>query len=153
MIALKAQDQVRTTTLVSAARQLALLAHDPARLYDVDRSQPVTDQAILSFEAKVEIVAEAALTQYYPLHWPAEVEVVGTDGSTRRERVIAAPGDPTRPLDDNALDDKAHRVLDPLTGSDGASRLIGIARDGFADQAGCRALAEAFVRCFAGPTP
>jgi 2-methylcitrate dehydratase PrpD len=152
MVALKAQHQVRTTTLVSAARQLALLACAPARLYDVDRGAPVRDD-VLRFEAKVEIVADAALAQYYPRDWPAEVEVVGTDGSTRRERVIAAPGDPTRPLDDNALDDKAHRVLDPLTGSDGASRLIGIARDGFADQAGCRALAEAFVRCFAGPTP
>jgi len=150
MVALKAQDQVRTTTLVSAARQLALLAHDPARLYDVDRSQPVTDPAILSFEAKVEIVAEAALTQYYPRHWPAEVEVVGTDGGTRRERVIAAPGDPGRPLDQEALDDKAHRLLDRLLGRDGAARLTGVARRGFADETGCRALADTFVQCFPG---
>jgi 2-methylcitrate dehydratase PrpD len=150
MIALKAQDQVRTTTLVSAARQLALLAHDPARLYDVDRSQPVTDPAILSFEAKVEIVAEAALAQYYPLHWPAELEVVGTDGSTRRERVIAAPGDPGRPLDQEALDDKSHRLLDRLFGRDGAARLIGIAQRGLADEAGCRALADTFGQCFPG---
>jgi 2-methylcitrate dehydratase PrpD len=150
MVALKAQHQMRTTTLVSAARQLALLACAPARLYDVDRGAPVGDD-VLRFEAKVEIVADAALTQYYPGDWPAEVEAVGTDGSTRRERVIAAPGDPSRPLDDNALDDKAHRVLDPLTGRDGASRLIGIARGGCADQPGCRALAEAFVQCFAGP--
>jgi 2-methylcitrate dehydratase PrpD len=150
MVALKAQDQVRTTTLVSAARQLALLACDPARLYDVDRGAPVGDD-VLRFEAKVEIVADAALTQYYPESWPAEVEAVGTDGSTRRERVIAAPGDPSRPLDDHALDDKAHRLLDPLIGRDGASRLIGIASDGFADEAGCRALAAAFVQGFAGP--
>ncbi len=93
MVALKAQDQVRTTTLVSAARQLALVAYDPARLHDVDRSAAVTDPAILGFEAKVEIMADAALTQYYPQHWPAEVEAVGTDGSTRRELVIEAPGD------------------------------------------------------------
>jgi 2-methylcitrate dehydratase PrpD len=149
MVGLKAQDQVRTTTLVSAARQLALLAFDPARLYDVDRGAAIPDPAILAFEAKVEIVADAALAQYYPHDWPAEVEVVGTDGSTRRERVIAAPGDPGRPLDQDALDHKAHRLLDRLIGHNGAAGLIGIARRGLADESGCRALAGAFVQCFA----
>jgi 2-methylcitrate dehydratase PrpD len=149
MVALKAQDQVRTTTLVSAARQLALLAYDPARLYDVDRSAPVTDPAILGFAAKVEIVADAALAQYYPQRWPAEVEVVGTDGGTRRELVVAAPGDPDRPLDQDALDDKAHRLLDRLIGRDRAAGLIGIARRAFEDVSGCRTLAGAFVQGFA----
>jgi 2-methylcitrate dehydratase PrpD len=148
MISTKAQDGVRTTTLVSVARQLALLAHDPARLYDVDRSAPVTDQAIRSFEAKVTILAEPTLAQYYPSQWPAEVEVIGTDGSTRHERVIAAPGDPSRPLDDGALDDKAHRLLDHLIGRARADELIGIAGRGLADAANCRALAGAFVQCF-----
>jgi 2-methylcitrate dehydratase PrpD len=152
MVALKAQDQVRTTTLVSAARQLALLACDPARLYDVDRTQPGTDpavtQAVLRFEAKVEVVAEAALAQYYPHDWPAEVEVVGADGSTRRELVVTAPGDPARPLDQDALEDKAHRVLDRLIGHEHVARLIGIARRGFENEAGCRALAGEFVRGF-----
>jgi 2-methylcitrate dehydratase PrpD len=149
MVGLKAQDQVRTTTLVSAARQLALLAFDPARLYDVDRGETITDPAILGFEAKVEIVADATLTQYYPRDWPAEVEVVSQDGSTRRELVIAAPGDPGGRLDQDALDDKAHRLLDRLIGRDGAAELIGIARRGFEDESGCRALAGMFVQCFA----
>jgi 2-methylcitrate dehydratase PrpD len=155
MVALKAQDQVRTTTLVSAARQLALLACDPERLFDVDRGQPATDpaitKAVLSFEAKVEIVADAALTQYYPHDWPAEVEVVSTDGSTRRELVVAAPGDPARPLTQDALDHKAHGLLDRLIGHDGAAGLIDIAKRGLADEAGCRALASAFVQGFAAP--
>jgi 2-methylcitrate dehydratase PrpD len=157
MIGLKAQDAVRTTTLVSAARQLALLAFDPARLYDVDRGTPVTDPAILRFEAKVEIVADAALTQYYPGNWPAEVEVVSTDGESRRERVIAAAGDPGRPLDQAALDGKAHALLDRLIGRDGATGLIDTCRRGLEDETGCRALAGAFVQGFAaasgGKTP
>jgi 2-methylcitrate dehydratase PrpD len=152
MVALKAQDEVRTTTLVSAARQLALLALDPARLHDVDRSEPVTDPAILRFEAKVEIVADAELAQYYPANWPAEVEVVSTDGSTRRERVIAAPGDPSRPLNQEALDDKAHRLLDRLIGRDAAAGLIDICRRGLESETGCRALAGAFVQGFAAAT-
>jgi 2-methylcitrate dehydratase PrpD len=148
MVALKAQDQVRTTTLVSAARQLALLACDPARLYDIDRAAPVSDD-VRGFEAKVEIVTDAALAQYYPHAWPAEVEAVGKDGSTRRELVIAAPGDPSRPLDDKALDGKAHGVLDRLIGRDDAARLISVARGGCADESGCGTLAGAFVQCFA----
>src|SRR5580704_17661502 len=108
MIATKAQDGVRTTTLVSVARQLALLAADPTRLYDVDRGTAVTDAAVLALEGKVEIVADAGLTQYYPKAWPAEVEVATTDGKTLRERVIEAPGDPGRPLDDDAIEVKAH---------------------------------------------
>jgi 2-methylcitrate dehydratase PrpD len=152
MVGLKAQDEVRTTTLVSAARQLALLAFHPARLYDVDRGAPVTDPAILRFEAKVEIVADAALTQYYPGNWPAEVEVVSTDGSSRRERVIAAPGDPSRPLDQEALDHKAHALLDRLIGRDSTAALIDICRRGLEDETGCRALAGAFVQGFAAAT-
>ncbi len=74
---------------------------------------------------------------------------MGTDGSTRRERVIAAPGDPSRPLADDALDHKAHRLLDHLIGRDGALSLIGIARRGFEDVTGCRALVGAFVQSFA----
>jgi 2-methylcitrate dehydratase PrpD len=148
MISTKAQDGVRTTTLVSVARQLALLAHDPARLDDVDRSAPVTGEAIRSFEAKVTIVPEPSLAQYYPNQWPAEVEVSGTDGRKWRERVIAAPGDPGRPLDAAALDDKAHRLLDHLIGRARADDLVGTARRGLADAAGCRALAGAFVQCF-----
>lgn len=150
MISLKAQPGVRTTTLVSAARQLALLACDPARLYDVDRSATVTDPAVLTFEYKVEIVADDALGQFYPRQWPAEVEVTGTDGSTHRERIVTAPGDPGRPFDEAALDEKAHRLLDPLIGRDSADKLIGITQRGFADEAGCRALAQAFVAGFAG---
>jgi 2-methylcitrate dehydratase PrpD len=129
-----------------------LLAFDPTRLYDVDRGAPVTDPAILRFEAKVEIVADAALAQHYPLNWPAEVEVASTDGSTRRELVIAAPGDPGRPLDQDALDDKAHRLLDRLIGRDGAAALIDIAGRGFESETGCRALAGAFVQVFGAAT-
>jgi len=148
MISLKAQPGVRTSTFVSAAHQLALTAHAPARRYDVDRTEPVTDPAIMSLEAKVEIVADAELAQYYPKAWPAEVEVVTQDG-TARERVIEALGDPGRPLGEADLDAKAHRVLDPLIGRDAAGKLIETGRRGLANASGCRALADAFAACFA----
>ena len=150
MISLKAQDGMRTTTLVSAARQLALLALDPERLYDVERSQPATSPAVASLEAKVTIAAEPALAQHYPRNWPAEVEVVDKDGSTQREIVIAAPGDPQRPLDTAAVEDKAHRLLDRLIGREASAKLIGIAGRGLESEGDCRALAAAFVQIFAG---
>ena len=77
--------------------------------------------------------------------------LVGTDGSTRRELVVAAPGDPARPLDQEALDHKAHCLLDRLSGRDGAAGLIDIAKRGLVDEAGCRALTGAFVQGFAAP--
>jgi 2-methylcitrate dehydratase PrpD len=148
MIAQKALPGIRTSTLVSAARQLALLAGAPALLYDVDRSEPIDDPVILRLEAKVEIVADSALAQYYPAAWPAEVEVA-TAERTVRELVIEAPGDPGRPLGAQQLAAKAHGVLDLLIGVDEASRLIAVGRDGLESPSGCRALADAFVACFA----
>jgi 2-methylcitrate dehydratase PrpD len=148
MIAQKARTGVRTLSLVSAARQLALLACMPSRLYDIDRSEAISDPAVLAFEAKVEIMPDAALSQYYPGAWPAEVEVA-TGRETVCERVIEALGDPPRPLGDRELEEKAHRVLDPLIGEASADRLIGIGRGAFADRSSCRALADAFVACFA----
>jgi len=150
MISLKAQGGVRTSTFVSAAHQLALTAYAPERRYDIERTEPVTDPAITSLEAKVEIVADDALAQYYPRAWPAEVEVV-TQGGTMRERVIEALGDPERPLGNKELDAKAHQVLDPLIGREAAGKLIEAGRRGLTAPAGCRALAGAFADCFAKP--
>jgi 2-methylcitrate dehydratase PrpD len=144
MIGQKAQPGVRTSTLVSVARQLALLVHAGARLYDVDRSAPMDDPALARFEAKVEIVADAALAAYYPRAWPAEVEVE-VEGRALTERIIEAPGDPGAPLGEEALDAKAHCVLDPLIGREAAEKLIAIGRHGLADAAGCRDLVGAFM--------
>ena len=71
-------------------------------------------------------------------------------GETRLffERVIAAPGDPARRLDDEALDTKAHNLLDRLIGRPRVDELIGLARRSLTDEAACRVLAEAFVGCF-----
>src|SRR5581483_4902075 len=134
MIAQKPQAGARSSTLVSVARQLALVACEPARLYDIDRSEPVADPSTLALEAKVEVVPDKGLQQFYPKHWPAEVEVVA-GGKTLHERVIEANGDPEKAFGDQALDDKAHRVLDRLIGSAAASELIATGRFGFDDDA------------------
>jgi 2-methylcitrate dehydratase PrpD len=148
MISQKAQSGSRSSTLVSVARQLALRALAPARLYDIDRTATLNDAAIQAFEAKVAIMADPGLTQHYPGCWPAEVEVIA-GGTSHRQLVIEAPGDPGNPLDDSALEAKAHGVLDPVLGREQASHLVEIGRHGLDDAAACGRLVGAFLDCFA----
>jgi 2-methylcitrate dehydratase PrpD len=144
MIATPAQAGARQSTMVSVAHQLALAALAPQRLSDVDRSAPHEDEAVRAFAAKVEVVPEPALEAFYPQHWPAEVEV-DAGGTTLRQRVVEAAGDPEHPLDAAAVTAKAHRVLDPLVGSDRAAEWLKLADAVLDDRAACRSLAEALA--------
>jgi 2-methylcitrate dehydratase PrpD len=144
MIATPAQAGARQSTMVSVAHQLALAALMPQRLSDVDRSAPQEDAAVGAFAAKVEVVPEPALEAFYPQHWPAEIEV-DAGGTTVRRRVVAAVGDPEHPLDTAAVTAKAHRVLDPLVGSDRAAEWCKLAAAALDDRAACRSVAEAFA--------
>ena len=73
--------------------QLALIAHAPDGLHDVARTNPIHDDRIAAFMAKVEVAADEGLAGYYPARWPARVEVE-TDAGRRMELVLDAPGDP-----------------------------------------------------------
>jgi 2-methylcitrate dehydratase PrpD len=144
MVATPAQAGARQSTMVSVAHQLALAALAPQRLSDVDRSAPHEDEAVRAFAAKVEVMPEPALEAFYPQHWPAEVEV-DAGGTTLRQRVVEAAGDPEHPLDAAAVTAKAHRVLDPLIGSDRAAEWLKLASAAIDDRAACRGLAEALA--------
>jgi 2-methylcitrate dehydratase PrpD len=144
MIATRAVPGARQSTMVSVAHQIALAALTPQRLYDVDRSTPQTDPAVAALAAKVEIAADAALEQFYPQHWPAEVEVEAA-GKTLRRRVIAATGDPEHPLGRAAVDDKAHCVLDPLVGGARVDEWLGLCHGALDSSAQCERLATAFA--------
>jgi 2-methylcitrate dehydratase PrpD len=145
MIATRAEPGARQSTLVSVAHQIALGAVAPKQLYDVDRSAPTANADVTRLAARVEVVPDAALEQFYPQHWPAEVEVEA-GSQTFRGRVVAAAGDPEHPLSRSDLGEKAHRVLDPLIGAACADEwleMCGSALDGNAD---CRRLAAAFAK-------
>jgi 2-methylcitrate dehydratase PrpD len=147
MISTRAEAGVRLSTLVSVAHQIALAALAPMRLYEVDRSAPHMDASLRQFAAKVEVIADASLEPFYPQHWPAEVEVEA-GGEAVRQRIVEANGDPERPLDRDAVADKARRVLAPLIGDKRAGdwlKMCGMALD---DSAACRKLAEAFAAGF-----
>jgi 2-methylcitrate dehydratase PrpD len=144
MIATRAVPGARQSTMVSVAHQIALAALAPQRLYDVDRSTAPIDPDVAELSAKIEVVPDAALEQFYPQHWPAEVEVEA-GGQTLRRRVVAAVGDPEQPLGRAAIDDKAHRVLDPLLGAARVDEWLGLCHHALQDSAACERLARAFA--------
>ena len=144
MIATRAMPGARQSTMVSAAHQLALAALAPQRLYDVDRSAPQADATVAELAAKIEVAPDATLEEFYPQHWPAEVEVVA-GGQTFRRRTVAAIGDPEHPLGRTAVDDKAHRVLDPLLGASRVDEWLGLCHGALDGAAQCERLATAFA--------
>ena len=144
MIGTRAEPGARQSTLVSIAHQFALVAFEPQQLYDIDRSVPAVSAEVTQFAAKVEVVADAALESFYPQHWPAEVEVEAA-GKTSRRRVIEAAGDPERPLGRAEVDDKAHRVLDPLLGAARAGEWLTLCHAAFDGADACKRLAVAFA--------
>lgn len=144
MISTRAEPGARQSTLVSVAHQIALAAFDAERLYEVDRSAPVIDPQVAQFAAMVEVVPDPTLESYYPQHWPAEVEVEAA-GETARRRVIDAKGDPEHPLGRAEVDDKAHRVLDPMLGAARVSEWLTVCHGVLVDAAGCKKLVTAFA--------
>ncbi len=88
----------RISSITSAPYQLALIAHAPDGLHDIARANPIHDDRIAAFMAKVEVADDEGLAGYYPARWPARVEVE-TDAGRRMELVLDAPGDPGRRFD------------------------------------------------------
>jgi 2-methylcitrate dehydratase PrpD len=144
MIATRAEPGVRQSTLLSVAHQIALAAIVPRKLYDVDRSSPIADAGVAELSAKVEVVPDRALEQFYPQHWPAEVELEAA-GKTLRRRVVTAAGDPEYPVSSADIDEKAHRVLDPLLGAGHVDEWLTMCHGAFDGAAQCRRLALAFA--------
>jgi 2-methylcitrate dehydratase PrpD len=144
MIATRAEASARQSTMVSVAHQIALAALAAERLYDVDRSSATADADVSEFASKVEIIADARLDAYYPQHWPAEVDVEA-GGEIHQQRIVEAIGDPEHPLDNAGVFAKAHRVLDPLVGNDGAAAWLEMGGAALDDAAACRKLATAFA--------
>ena len=144
MISTRAEAGARQSTMVSVAHQIALAALKPQLLYDVDRSTRTMDADVMQFSAKVEVVPEAALEPFYPLHWPADVEIEA-GGRTFRRRVVAAAGDPDHPLSGADIDDKAHRVLDSLLGAARVDEWLSMCHGAFDGSAEWQKLATAFA--------
>ncbi|MGH6768959.1 MAG: MmgE/PrpD family protein [Xanthobacteraceae bacterium] len=140
MIATKAEAGARASTIVGAAFQMGLAVHARERLYDIERAGAL-NEAAAAFAGKVEIVPDEALLALFPANFPAEVEV-DAGGKTVRKRITAALGDPSRPLDDAQLADKAQRVLAHMPGAPGAADVIATGLAGLDGNDECNRLAQ-----------
>ncbi len=144
MIATRPEAGARSSTIVSAAYQLGLAAFKRERLYDIERASAMQETAVLGLAGKVEVVPDETLLADFPAHFPAEIEV-SAKGTIHRKRVTAAYGDPSRPLDDAALKDKANRIFTQAGGTRAGSALIALGLAGLKDREACKAVAKAFA--------
>jgi 2-methylcitrate dehydratase PrpD len=142
MIAMKAAAGSRSSTLVSVAFQLGLAAERRPRLYDIERSDVTEDAVVQKFAQLVEVIPDENLLADFPASWPAEIEVDAGDQIFRR-RVTATAGDPSRPLDDAQLLQKARRVFAQLGEPAAAGRLVELGLKGLDDKDTCKKLADA----------
>jgi len=140
MVSTKPETGSRSSTIVSAAYQLGLAAVQRERLYDIERASVFED--VLAFAGKVTVVPDEELLADFPASFPAEIEV-SAKGTLHRKRVTAALGDPSRPLDDAQLKDKANRVFAQAGATRAGSSVIELGLAGLQDRDACKALADA----------
>jgi 2-methylcitrate dehydratase PrpD len=148
MVSTKPEAGSRSSTIVSAAYQLGLAACRRERLHDIERASAMQDADVLAFASKVTVVPDEALLPDFPASFPAEIEV-SAKSTLHRKRVTAALGDPSRPLDDAQLKDKAAQVLAQAGATRAGSRLIERGLAGLEDSPSCKALADAMCRALA----
>jgi 2-methylcitrate dehydratase PrpD len=149
MVSTRPEAGSRSSTIVSAAYQLGLAALRRGRLYDIERASAMQDADVLAFADKVTVVPDEGLLPDFPASFPAEIEV-SAKGTLHRKRVTAALGDPSRPLEDAQLKEKADRVFKQAGAARPGSRLIELGLAGLHDRDSCRALAGAMWNALAG---
>ena len=140
MVSTKPEAGSRSSTIVSAAYQLGLAALRRERLCDIERASTIED--VLAFANKVAVVPDEGLLPDFPENFPAEIEV-SAKGTLHRKRVTAALGDPSRPLSDAQLRDKADRVFKQAGAMRAGSNLTELGLAGLQDRNSCKALADA----------
>jgi 2-methylcitrate dehydratase PrpD len=100
----------RASYLTSVQFRLALAACDRARLYQVDYAPPQVVDDVKAFMQKISVAADPELLMHYPKAWPAKVVVRAASDVTQRF-VVAVPGDPQQPFDEQDIESKFRRVL------------------------------------------
>lgn len=113
----------RSSFLTSLPYRLAVAVLHPDDALDVAQAPAKVAPEIDRFMARVEVAPDEGLMAKFPSQWPARVEV--TTAAGRRERVVEhVPGDPQRPYDAAAVQEKFHRVAAPAAGTKAAAQLL-----------------------------
>jgi 2-methylcitrate dehydratase PrpD len=139
---------VHVSSFGSTRYQFGLAAYHPQSLFDSARTSRVTDARLDTLMDKITIAVDEALEVHMPRCWPARVEVTTTTGKVD-QTVIAAPGDPDRRFDTEAVREKFHAVTDRLIGKEEADDWIACANGALTDCAGLEGLIGKFEDLFA----
>ena len=140
----KLDPAIHASTYVSGAGLVAIAALQPASLYDVERTGVLDNPRITELAAKGTVVVDPSFDALYPAHWPARLEVK-TGSTTLHHEILQPTGDPSFPIGDAALQEKAQRILGHVGRSDAVAPLLALTASPFATDAAAGTLARFFV--------
>jgi 2-methylcitrate dehydratase PrpD len=128
----------RASFLTSLPYRLALAALAPHAAWDVGQAPMDAPDPIRAFMDRVGVTPDEALLSNFPSRWPARIAVMTSSGHHERT-VMDVPGDPARPFDADAVQEKFRRLAGPVIGAAASEgmleRAFGLA-SGIADAAG-----------------
>lgn len=125
MIAGRHELASRVGRITTVAYHLALAAHAPERMLNIDREDVADMAEIHHFMQRISVHADPSLSELYPFRWPARIEIEQTDGSDQFVLVAEAEGDPGRPASRESLKQKFLGLVTPASGGATAARLLG----------------------------
>jgi len=112
----------RSAHLTSLPYQLACMALARGSMLDVSQAPASIPAETRAFMAKVTVLADDSLLQYFPRAWPARIAVKTAAGKEER-LLLHIPGDPERPFGERELRGKFEGAVAPLLGHARADRL------------------------------
>jgi 2-methylcitrate dehydratase PrpD len=113
----------RASFLTSLPYRLALAALAPHAAWDVGQAPADVPDNIRVFMDRVAVAPDEALLSNFPSRWPARIEVMTSSG--RFERTVTdVPGDPARPFDANAVQEKFRRLAGPVIGAEASEQML-----------------------------
>ena len=113
----------RASFLTSLPYRLALAALARHAAWDVGQAPASMPDEVRAFMDRVAIVPDETLLSNFPSQWPARVEVTTSSGRYGRT-VTDVPGDPARPFDAGDVQEKFHRFVAPVIGTDASAQML-----------------------------
>jgi 2-methylcitrate dehydratase PrpD len=116
----------RASFLTSLPYRLALAALAPHEAFDVAQAPALVPDHIRAFMDQVAVVPDETLLAEFPARWPARIAVTTSSGRAGRT-VRDVPGDPARPFDRHAVQEKFSRVAGPVIGAEACEQTLAAA--------------------------
>ena len=118
--------EVEPTTPVSARLSTKFtiahtVVHGPP-LLDLT-AEDLADETVLDLARRTDVVEDPSLTAMFPRRWACRVAVELASGEVRTAQVDTPKGEPDNPMSEHEVDEKFHRLADPVIGAEAAGRI------------------------------